>query len=179
MREPPCSLCWVLGKSHFCLVWERMETRPGSENLFVTLESTLESMDAGEAMARQKAGEAGFDAEEQYRISLAVRECLINAFLHGNKSDASKKIDLAIEYQENRLVFVVTDQGEGFALEGVPDPRQDERLLADSGRGIFLMRTFMDEVKVARAENGGTQVTLIKNLSFANSTTGANPEKES
>jgi serine/threonine-protein kinase RsbW len=156
-----------------------METWSGPKNLSVTLESTPESMDTGEEMARRIAGQAGFDEEEQYRISLAVRECLINAFLHGNKSDASKKIDLAIEYQESRLVFVVTDQGEGFALEGVPDPRQDERLLADSGRGIFLMRTFMDEVKVIRAENGGTQVTLIKNLSFANSTAGAKPEKES
>lgn len=156
-----------------------METWPGPKNLSVTLENTLESLDTGEEMARRFAGEAGFDEEEQYRISLAVRECLINAYQHGNKSDTSKKINLAIEYQQNRLVFVVTDQGEGFALESVPDPRQDERLLADSGRGIFLMRTFMDEVKVARAEHGGTQVTLIKNLFFANSTAGAKPEKES
>lgn len=156
----------------------RMENKPGWRNVSVTLENQLESIDSGEEMARQMASEIGFDEDEQYRISLAVRECLINAFQHGNKSDSRKKIDFEIECLDDRLVFTITDQGEGFDLTSIPDPREDERLLANSGRGLFLMRTFMDEVKVAPAEGGGTRMTLTKNFSFANLTAGANPEKE-
>lgn len=138
----------------------------------------MESMDSGEEMARQMASEIGFDEDEQYRISLAVRECLINAFQHGNKSDSRKKIYFEIECSDDRLVFTITDQGEGFDLDSIPDPREDERLLANSGRGLFLIRTFMDEVKVAPAEGGGTRITLTKNFSFANLTAGVKPEKE-
>ena len=144
----------------------------------VTLESKLTSMDAGEELAREAARSAGLDEEEQYRVSLAVRECLINAYQHGNKSDESKHIELEILHASDEIVFVVTDEGEGFDAQGVPDPREDERLLAHSGRGIFLMRTFMDAVEVGPAESGGTKVRMTKKVSYANLTAGPGPEKE-
>ena len=145
-----------------------MTNQPRRRTVSVRLESTLESMDAGEDMARKVAGEVGFDEDEQYRISLAVRECLINALEHGNKSDSRKSIGLDIECLPDCVVFTVTDQGEGFDPGHVPDPREDEHLLADSGRGIFLMRTFMDRVEVTPAASGGTRVTLTKNFSLPN-----------
>ena len=148
-------------------------------HISVTLESKLSSMDAGEELAREAARSAGLDEEEQYRVSLAVRECLINAYHHGNKSDESKRIELEIDRAPNEIIFVVTDEGEGFDPHKVPDPRDDERLLADSGRGIFLMRTFMDAVEVGPAESGGTRVCMRKKVSYANSTAGPGPGKES
>lgn len=149
-----------------------------SEDFSITLDSKLESMDRGEEIARQAAGRAGFDEDEQYRISLAVRECLINALQHGNRSDEKKKIGLDIDVTSGRIVVQVTDQGAGFDAGKIPDPRSDERLLATSGRGIFLMRTFMDEVEVRNGENGGTVVTMTKFCPVPNSTTGSEPEKE-
>lgn len=144
----------------------------------VTLASSLESMDSGEELARAAAEAAGFDEEEQYRISLAVREALINAYRHGNNQDSSKQIELEIEQTDSELVFVITDQGQGFDPNGIPDPREDEQLLAASGRGIFLMRTFMDDMTVTAADNGGTRVQLKKSIRLVDSSTGHGPEKE-
>ena len=135
----------------------------------VTLATSLESMDTGEELARAAAQAAGFDEDEQYRVSLAVREALINAYRHGNNEDAAKQIELEIEQTGSELVFAVTDQGSGFDPTGVPDPREDEQLLADSGRGLFLMRTFMDDIDVTTAKSGGTTVRLKKNISLVSS----------
>ncbi len=130
----------------------------------VTLENRLESMDLGEEIARCVAGTAAFDEDEQHRISMAVRECVINAFKHGNCSDVRKKIEVDFTLLADRLVVAVRDEGKGFSLNQLPDPLADERLLATSGRGIFLMRCFMDDLRVVSGPDGGTVVTMTKRL---------------
>ena len=130
-----------------------------------TLESKVESIDLGEDLARQVAGSAGFDDDEQYKISMAVRECIINALKHGNRGDESKQVQVNFSLQPDRLVVQVGDQGSGFDLEDVPDPLANDNLLRTSGRGLFLVRCFMDELRVETGEAGGAVVTMSKKYS--------------
>ncbi|HXE75553.1 MAG TPA: ATP-binding protein [Candidatus Xenobia bacterium] len=131
----------------------------------VTLESRIESVDLGEELARGMAGAAGLDEDEQYKLSMAVREVLINALEHGNRGDASKAIGLGFSLSGDRLVVEVRDQGKGFDLTCVPDPRQDENLLRTSGRGLFLVRCFVDDLQVRSNGTGGATVTITKRIS--------------
>lgn len=139
-----------------------------ARRLEVTLESKVEAMDLGEDVARRVAGTAGFEEDERYKISMAVRECLINALQHGNRYDAQKRIGLSFVLHPDRLVVQVHDQGAGFDLATVPDPRGDENLLKTSGRGLFLMRCFMDDLRVEAGRNGGAMVTMTKWFSSNN-----------
>jgi serine/threonine-protein kinase RsbW len=127
------------------------------------MESTLESVNKAEEMAEQIASQAGYDEDTRGGISMAVREAMINAILHGNAYDPAKGVNLTFERNGEELIVTVTDEGKGFVPAEVPDPLAPENLLKDSGRGIFLMRAFMDEVRF-RKLNPGTEITLIKRL---------------
>lgn len=145
----------------------------------VTLQTKVESIDLGEELARRVAVVAGFEEDDQHRISMSVRESLINAFQHGNQRDAAKHIALSFLLYPNRLVVEVSDEGQGFRLEDVPDPLADESLLRSSGRGLFLIRSFMDECQVESGRNGGARLTIVKYLPAAASETRETEAKES
>jgi len=104
---------------------------------------------------------AGFVEDEQYHIAMAVREAAVNAVLHGNAYDPAKRFMVAYETTREALVITITDQGKGLDPDCLPDPLAPENLMKGSGRGIFLIRAFMDEVKI-RNTHPGTEVTLIK-----------------
>jgi serine/threonine-protein kinase RsbW len=127
------------------------------------MESTLESVNKAEAMADQISSQAGFDEDTRGGISMAVREAMINAVLHGNAYDAGKSVNLTFEQNGPELTITITDQGKGLDPVEVPDPLAPENLMKQSGRGIFLIRAFMDEVRF-RKLNPGTEITLIKRL---------------
>ena len=133
------------------------------------LESALESVDRAEETALRFAGEAGFSEEDMQKVGMAVRESVINAVLHGNHYDPGKKAGLRLEVERGRLVITITDQGEGFELDQVADPLAQENLLRQSGRGIFLIRAFMDELHVRRLQPKGMEVRMIKYPSSENS----------
>ena len=126
--------------------------------------STLESVDHAEAEILQAAGEAGFDEDEQHRIGMSVRECMVNAVVHGNRYNRNKQVHVIAQTGDGRFTIRVIDQGEGFEVHEVPDPLDESNLLRHSGRGLFLMGAFMDDVKVRKAGDTGTEVTLVKNL---------------
>lgn len=129
--------------------------------------STLESVDLAENEILKAAEQAGFDEDDQHRIGMAVRECMVNAVVHGNRYNRNKKVRVRVQLEKadaGRLTISITDQGEGFELHDVPDPLHDNNLLRHSGRGLFLMGAFMDDLKVRKAEQGGTEVTLVKNI---------------
>jgi len=94
---------------------------------------------------------------------MAVREAAVNAVLHGNAHDPAKKVFLVCDHTAEALVITVTDQGNGLDPGCIPDPLAPENLLKGSGRGIFLIRAFMDEVKF-RNTHPGTEITLIKHV---------------
>ena len=126
--------------------------------------STLESVDVAESEIIKAAEEAGFDEDSLHQISMAARECLVNAVVHGNRYNRNKKVHLSVSNENGRFTIKIGDQGDGFERQEVPDPLQEENVLRHSGRGLFLMEAFMDEMSVAKAEPSGTIVTLVKNL---------------
>jgi len=129
-----------------------------------TLDSSLQSVNMAEETAQLIAAKVGFDEDNCLKISMAVREAAVNAVLHGNAYDPKKKMTVAFENTGHALVITVTDEGKGLDVNSVPDPTMPENLLKQSGRGIFLMRSFMDEVRV-RLLTPGTEVTMVKNVS--------------
>ncbi len=134
------------------------------EKTQTTLDSTLQSVDEAEAMVMQEAQRLGFEEEEQHQIAMAVRECMVNAVVHGNRYSKKKKVHLDIERSEKSLTVIVGDEGEGFDLSSLPDPLSPENLLRQSGRGILLIRAFMDEFDLHPRPGGGTEVRLVKTL---------------
>jgi serine/threonine-protein kinase RsbW len=93
-----------------------------------------------------------------------VRESVTNAILHGNKLDQDKRVGLRFSISGNRLVIRVRDEGEGFDESKLPNPLDPENLLKPSGRGIFYVRSFMDEVKCVHLPGGGWEVRMEKRL---------------
>jgi serine/threonine-protein kinase RsbW len=128
-----------------------------------TLDSTLETVDSAEQAASRIATEAGFDDEEVMRIAMAVREAAVNAVLHGNAYDPGKKVRLAFEQTGGNLIITIRDQGKGLDPDKIPDPLAPENLLKTSGRGIFLIRSFMDEVVISPSQTG-TEIKLVKHV---------------
>ena len=128
-----------------------------------TLESSLDSVDKVEQTAEQMARNAGIDEDEAFRLSMAVREAAVNAVLHGNAYDPGKRITASFEIAGGDLIIRISDQGEGLDPARLPDPLAPENLLRGSGRGIFLIRSFMDEVHFKQL-HPGTELTLIKHL---------------
>lgn len=128
--------------------------------------STLESVDHAEGEILKAAEESGFHEDDQHRIGMAVRECMVNAVVHGNRYNRNKKVHVKVFVETPaagaKLTIRITDQGEGFEMNEVPDPLHDNNLLRHSGRGLFLMGAFMDDMKVRKADQGGTEVTLVK-----------------
>jgi serine/threonine-protein kinase RsbW len=126
--------------------------------------SRIESVDEAASAVAEIVKRTGMGEEAAFEIDLAVREAITNAMLHGNKFDETKMVDISVSYTSSVLEITVHDQGPGFNPAGVPDPTKEENLLKSSGRGIFFMRTFMDEVNWSIRPQGGTTVRMIKRI---------------
>ena len=107
----------------------------------------------------------GFDDDSSNWIELAIRESVINAIKHGNRLAADKSVDIKFTLGQSSLTVYVRDRGEGFDPLLIPDPLDPENLLNPSGRGIFYMKTFMDEVDFSHHPEGGTVVRMLKRRS--------------
>jgi len=127
------------------------------------LDSTLETVDNAEQTASRIASESGFSEDEVMQIAMAVREAAVNAVLHGNAYDPAKKVELEFVRTNKDLVIFIRDEGKGLDLAKVPDPLAPENLLKTSGRGIFLIRSFMDDVQITPSQ-AGTEFKLTKHV---------------
>ena len=136
----------------------------GAKHLEITLETQVDSVNLAEEMCLRVAEAAGFGEDDCYRIGMSVREGVINAFHYGNQERPEKKIYLAVDITSEKLIIHVLDEGPGFTLSDVPDPLAEENLLSTSGRGIFLMRAFMDEFDVLTGRTGGAEIVMSKKL---------------
>jgi serine/threonine-protein kinase RsbW len=134
------------------------------KHLEITLETQVESVNLAEEMCLRVAEAAGFGEDDCYRIGMSVREGVINAFHYGNEERPEKKIYLAVDLTGEKMIIHVLDEGKGFSLADVPDPLAEENLLSTSGRGIFLMRSFMDEFEVVLGRTGGAEIVMSKRL---------------
>ena len=102
------------------------------------------------------------DEDSTHWVGVAVRESVINAIKHGNGEDEDKRVVVEFGFEPTQLVVRVVDQGEGFNPEAVVDPLAPENLLKSSGRGIFFMRSFMDDLTLQPGPDGGTEVRMVK-----------------
>ena len=127
--------------------------------------SAFEMLDTLQAVSDHVCKEVGLDEDAIHWVGVAVRESVANAIKHGNKGDITKKVFVEFESSAGvvpELSIRVRDQGAGFDPEDVADPLAPENLLKGSGRGIFLIRSFMDEVVLQRAREGGMEMRMVK-----------------
>lgn len=126
------------------------------------LASTLDSVDVAETVASDAARALGFDEDQQYELGMAVRESMVNAVVHGNKSDAAKPVVLTVQSEDGAIKVVVEDEGEGMELGDVADPTAGDNLLRSSGRGLLIIKAYTDEFAVEHRQPRGTRVTMVK-----------------
>ena len=98
-------------------------------------------------------------AGDDESIEIALYEALANAVIHGNHEDPGKQVCVSCRCRTDGVSIIVRDEGHGFDIAEVPDPTSSEHIKSGHGRGIYLMRTLMDEV---RFEGGGTVVHMRK-----------------
>ena len=137
-------------------------SRHGRETVELVLDSTLDSVDNAEEMAVGAAHRAGFGEDDLMKIGMAVRESMVNAVVHGNRYNTNKKVHFSVARTPERFTIRIADEGRGFDTGKVPDPLAPENIMRTSGRGIFLIRSFMDEFQIRHLEPVGTEVTLVK-----------------
>ena len=128
----------------------------------LSLPSRIETVATAAAAVAEFIGRFGVSDDAAFGIDMAVREAVTNAVIHGNSQDENKTVDIVLKSSPDAVEISVHDQGPGFNPEDVPDPTANENILKTSGRGIFFMRTFMDEVDWLIRPEGGTTVRMLK-----------------
>jgi serine/threonine-protein kinase RsbW len=148
-----------------------MALRPQTIKLEIT--SRLELIDVVQTVVGRLASLVGFNDETTHYMSVAVRESVTNAIRHGNDYDERKHVAVQVRFGEGTLEVCVSDQGHGFDPALLRNPLADENLLRADGRGIFFMRSFMDEVTFTFTGAAGTTVRMVKRVGSPPVRTGA------
>jgi len=126
--------------------------------------SKLEALESVQRLVTEAALEYKLSEDFAYWMELSVSESMINAIRHGNRCDPSKNALLRISMKGSEIEIIVEDQGTGFSLESLADPTETKNLLKPSGRGILIIRSFMDEVNLSVCEGGGSRLRMVKRL---------------
>jgi len=133
-----------------------------AETTELSLPSRIDTVATAAAAVAEFLSRSGITEDAAFGIDMAVREAVTNAVIHGNREDANKTVDVTLKSSPDAVEISVHDQGTGFNPEDVPDPTAEENILKASGRGIFFMRSFMDEVNWLIRPGGGTTVRMLK-----------------
>ena len=133
-----------------------------AETTELSLPSRIDTVATAAAAVAEFLSRSGISDDAAFGIDMAVREAVTNAVIHGNRQDENKTVDVTLKSSPEAVEISVHDQGPGFNPEDVPDPTAAENILKASGRGIFFMRTFMDEVDWLIRPEGGTTVRMVK-----------------
>jgi serine/threonine-protein kinase RsbW len=133
----------------------------------IDISSRFEMLEMVQTVLTHVTGMLRLDDDAAHYVSVAIRESVVNAIKHGNRGDAAKRVAVEFLLHPGALEVTVQDEGTGFDPAGVPNPLADENLLKADGRGIFFMRSFMDEVSYAFPARGGTVVRMVKKLPVA------------
>lgn len=126
--------------------------------------SRLEALESVQRLVTEAALEYKLSEEFAYWMELSISESMINAIRHGNRCDPSKNAHLRISLNGSELEIIVEDQGTGFSLDSLADPTETQNLLKPSGRGILIIRSFMDEVNLSVSDGGGSRLRMVKRL---------------
>ena len=133
-----------------------------ANDIEVIISSALGNLDIVQTLTDCITNYMRFDEESAHWIGMSVRESVTNAIQHGNKLDSNKSVDIHFKVAPDRLAISVRDQGKGFRLDEIPNPLDTENLLKPSGRGIFYIRSFMDQVEFRLHSQGGMEVYMVK-----------------
>lgn len=136
----------------------------GPRSFELKIPSRLEEMTAVHALVGEAVKEYKLSDELAHWIELTISESMINAIQHGNKADPAKEASLKISSTGDSIEIIVEDQGGGFKLDKVADPTDTANLLKPSGRGILIIRSFMDEVDLSEREGGGCRLRMMKKI---------------
>ncbi len=112
----------------------------------LVISSELENIEPVISELTKRAMEIGFSDDKIWSLTLALREALSNAIIHGNKEDKEKKVEIVYEIGEADLQIKIKDEGEGFDFRQIPDPLEEKNMASPSGRGIFLLKNCIDKV---------------------------------
>ena len=144
--------------------------------------STYEMLDFVQVASDHLGRLAGLDDDALHWVGVAVRESVINAIKHGNRDDERKHVYVEFTPLSNStpagIAIRVRDEGPGFDPASIPDPLAPENVLKASGRGIFIIRTFMDEMRLQRAPEGGMEVVMVKRVASANHNQSDSPSPQ-
>ena len=139
---------------------------PTEHRFHVAIGSRFENIELVQVVLRDSLVQLGLDEDAQHWVGVSVRDSVINAVKHGNRYDPDNQVFVEFTVrpaeEPTELQVVVRDQGQGFDPEELADPLAPENLLKASGRGIFFMRSFMDDVQIRRAAQGGMEVVMVK-----------------
>jgi serine/threonine-protein kinase RsbW len=138
------------------------EMKTPTRTVKLEIASRYEMLEMVQTVLVHLSGIMGFEDDAAHYMSVAVRESVVNAMKHGNHLDESKRVEVGFVIHPNALEVQIKDEGGGFDPESVPSPVAEENLLKADGRGIFFMRSFMDEVTYSFPPKGGTLVKMVK-----------------
>ena len=137
---------------------------PQERHFHLDVGSRFENIELVQVVLRDCLERLGLEEDSRHWVDLAVREALANAIKHGNEQNPSKQVHVDLAVEEGHLVIRVEDEGLGFDPRQVADPLDPKNILHTNGRGIFYMKTFMDEIQYGSGSSGGTMVTLRKRI---------------
>lgn len=100
--------------------------------------------------------------EKFINLQIAASEALVNAIVHGNRENPEKNVHLSLEFDDTNLCIKIKDEGDGFDIDALPDPTAVENLLKESGRGIFIIRSLVDDFKCNSNHEGTEYVLTVK-----------------
>ncbi len=130
----------------------------------IAIGSRFEHIDLIQVVVDDALERLGLDDDSRHWVGIAIREAVANAIKHGNQQDPEKEVEVELAIVGDEAIIRVVDQGEGFDPQEVEDPLAPENLLKPNGRGIFYMNNFMDEIEYDTRPEGGTVVTLRKQI---------------
>jgi serine/threonine-protein kinase RsbW len=130
----------------------------------LVLPSHIEAVADAAAAAADFVKRCGAGDDTAFGVDIAIREAVTNAVVHANKRDETKNVAVTFTCSTEELEIEVTDQGYGFDPASVPDPTDPANIMKSSGRGIFLIRNFMDDVEWFMRPEGGTTLRMTKKL---------------
>ena len=130
----------------------------------INIGSRFDNIDLVDTVTDSVLRHAGMDDESVERLGLAIREAVANGVQHGNKEQPEKRVVVSFVFDKEEITIRIRDEGDGFDLDGLPDPLAPENLFKPRGRGILLMNSFMDEVEFEFDGGKGTVVKLHKRL---------------
>jgi len=132
------------------------------ENYHIEIESDPNNLITVEEFVNYFAVDLGLEKERVAALLLAVTEATTNAIIHANKCDVSKLVTVDVQVHKTKITIKITDEGEGFNPAEIPDPTKPENLLKDSGRGVYLMRVYMDELNYNITPTGTETILTLK-----------------